>query len=109
MTFAASKLFADRYLPFVFGGYSDGNASQMEADLGVGLGFAFNTRRRAARDVLAIGFNWGSPSNGTYQDQYTTELFWRYQLTRELALTPAQLGVCHRVIQHRLCCAPACK
>ena len=36
-------------------------------------------------------FNWGRPNEtsfGDLDDQYTTELFWRYQLTTELAVTP---------------------
>ena len=89
VTFVASKLFADRYMPFVYGGYSDGDASQMEVDLGVGLGFAINTKNRAASDVLAIGVNWGSPTNPSYKDQYTTEVFYRFQLLKNIAFTPS--------------------
>ena len=38
--------------------------------------------------TVGAGFNWGKP-NGGGRDQYTTELFWRYQLTKELAVTPS--------------------
>jgi porin len=41
--------------------------------------------------VIGFGFNWGQPNEtsfGDVDDQYTTELFWRYQLTTELAVTP---------------------
>jgi porin len=44
------------------------------------------------RGVIGIGFNWGRPNEtsfGNLDDQYTTELFWRYQLTKELAVTPS--------------------
>jgi porin len=44
------------------------------------------------RGVIGFGFNWGKPNPVSFagtDDQYTTELFWRYQLTRELALTPS--------------------
>lgn len=89
VTFVASKLFQDRYMPFVYGGYSDGEATQMEADLGVGLGYGIETKNRAARDLLAIGVNWGRPSNPAYQDQFTTELFYRFQLLKNIAFTPS--------------------
>jgi len=44
------------------------------------------------RGVIGLGFNWGKPNQTSFagaDDQYTTELFWRYQLTRELAVTPS--------------------
>ena len=44
------------------------------------------------RGVIGFGFNWGRPNQtsfGDLNDQYTTELFWRYQLTKELAVTPS--------------------
>ncbi len=89
VTFVASKLFKDRYMPFVFGGYSDGEASQLEADLGVGLGYGIDTKNRAARDLLAIGVNWGRPSNPAFQDQFTAELFYRFQFLKNIAFTPS--------------------
>jgi carbohydrate-selective porin OprB len=39
-----------------------------------------------------FGFNWGSPNETSFggaDNQYTMELFWRYQLTKELAVTPS--------------------
>ena len=44
------------------------------------------------RGVLGFGFNCGRPNEISFagaDDQYTTELFWRYQLTTELAVTPS--------------------
>ena len=44
------------------------------------------------RGVIGLGFNWGKPNQTSFagaNDQYTTELFWRYQLTTELAVTPS--------------------
>ena len=98
----------DKWLPFIRGGYADDSGSLLQKSVSAGLGI----QPVPMRGVIGFGFNWGKPNQTSFDGadyQYTTELFWRYQLTRELALTPAQLGVCHRVIQHRLCCAPACK
>ena len=89
VTFVASRIFDDKWMPFVLGGISDGDASLFEADLVVGLGVGFNTKHRAARDVLGIAAGWGRPSNNVLQDQYTSEVFYRFQLVERLAITPS--------------------
>lgn len=88
-TFAASRLFDDRWYPFVLGGMSDGDASIFDADIAAGLGIAFDTRRNAARNVFGVAASWGSPSNDLLQDQTTAEMFFRTQLLDRLALTPS--------------------
>lgn len=88
-TFVASRLINDFWMPFAFGGISDGEASTFEADFAVGLGFAFNTVHRAARDVLGLAAGWGKPADDTLQEQYTTEAFYRFQLVKNLAITPS--------------------
>jgi porin len=43
------------------------------------------------RGVIGAALNWGRPNEtsfGDVDDQFTAELFWRYQLTKELAVTP---------------------
>lgn len=89
INFVASKLFADRYMPFAFGGYSDGGGAQMEVDFAVGMGLTFDTHKRAAKDVLALGVNWGRPANENFQDQTTIELFYRFPLLQNIAFTPS--------------------
>jgi hypothetical protein len=88
-TFAASRLFHDFWMPFVLGGISDGDASLFEADVVGGVGFAFNTKHRSARDVLAFAVGWGKPSNDRLQEQITSEVFYRLQLIERLAITPS--------------------
>ncbi|UCG22146.1 MAG: carbohydrate porin, partial [Deltaproteobacteria bacterium] len=43
-------------------------------------------------DLLGFGFNWGEPNEDTFgpglRDQYTTEAFFRWQLTPQFAITP---------------------
>jgi len=45
-----------------------------------------------ADNILAIGFNWGEPNSAVFgsglDDQYSVEAFYRWQLTREIAVTP---------------------
>ena len=89
VTLAASRLFNDRYFVFGFGGVSDGDATLFDADVAAGFGLALDTRRRAARDVLGLGVAWGRPSDDRLREQYTTELFYRFQLVERVALTPS--------------------
>ena len=39
-------------------------------------------------DVAGIGISWGKPADGTLRDQFTSEFFYRFQLTEFLAVTP---------------------
>ena len=43
----------------------------------------------AARDVLALAVGWGKPADDTLQEQWSTELFYRFQLVERLAITPS--------------------
>lgn len=78
----------DKLLPFVRAGFADDSGSLLEKSLSVGVGY----QPVPQRGVIGLGFNWGEPNPTSFpgaDDQYTTELFWRYQLTRELAVTPS--------------------
>lgn len=82
------KWINDRWLPFVRGGYTQDSGSLLERSLSAGVGF----QPVPKRGVVGLGVNWGKPNQASFAgagDQYTTELFWRYQLTRELAVTPS--------------------
>lgn len=82
------KWIGDKWLPFIRGGYADDSGSLLERSISVGLGY----QPVPMRGVIGFGFNWGKPNPISFEgadDQYTTELFWRYQLTRELAITPS--------------------
>jgi len=78
----------DQWLPFVRGGYTEDSGSLLEKSVTVGIGY----QPVPQRGVIGLGFNWGKPNPISFEearDQYTTELFWRYQLTKELAVTPS--------------------
>jgi len=78
----------DKWLPFIRGGYTEDSGSLLERSLTVGLGY----QPVPMRGVIGFGFNWGSPNETSFEgagNQYTAELFWRYQLTKELAVTPS--------------------
>ena len=78
----------DKWLPFVRGGYTEDSGSLLERSMTVGVGY----QPIPKRGVIGLGLNWGKPNQASFDgadDQYTTELFWRYQLTKELAVTPS--------------------
>lgn len=79
----AQKFHCDRWLPFFRFGYSDGDAALMQTTFSTGIGLL-----RDNRDVAGIGVSWGKPADGALRDQFTSELFYRFQLTQFLAVTP---------------------
>ena len=83
VTFSAQKFVNDRWLPFFRCGYADGDASLMQTTFTTGLGFV-----RRYKDVCGVGISWGAPANGALRTQFTSEIFYRYQLTQLLAITP---------------------
>jgi len=87
--FSASHLFADRWLPFVRAGWSDGGGGvPLETAAAVGVGYYL----REKSDLLALGFNWGRPSSETYgnglSDEYTLEFLYRIHLLKRFSVTP---------------------
>lgn len=79
----AQKFVGDRWLPFFRFGYSDGDAALMQTVFSTGLGL-----RRKNNDVSGIGISFGKPADGSLRDQFTSEYFYRFQLTQFLAVTP---------------------
>lgn len=95
VTMAASRLFDDRYYVFGLGGVSEGGGAVFDADAAVGVGLALRTSNRVAQDLIGLGVAWGRPANDRLQEQYTSELFYRFQLVERLAITPSVQYVRH--------------
>lgn len=90
VNFVASKLiFDDIAMPFIFAGLSEGGAAIFKKDVGLGVAFAFDTTASKARDVLGIGLAWGEPTNGNLQEQVTGEIYYRWQVLDNFAITPS--------------------
>lgn len=79
----AQKFLCEKWLPFFRFGYSDGDAALMQTTFSTGLGV-----RRNNNDVAGIGVSFGKPATGALRDQFTSEAFYRFQLTQFLAVTP---------------------
>ena len=75
-------------MPFVRAGYADDGGSALERTVSLGVG----TPMREGGDFLGVGVNWGQPNDSTFgadlSDQYMAEVFYRVQLTQNLAITP---------------------
>ena len=78
----------DKWLPFVRGGYTEDGGSILQKSISVGSGYYW----AKTSDLIGLAFNWGQPNETTWgsglRDQYTVELFYRWQLGQQLAVTP---------------------
>lgn len=74
-------------VPFLRYGYSDGGAALLR-HLVMG-GVAWTTAFNYKQDTIGLAASWGQPSNRSFDDQFTAELYYKMQLTRRLALTPS--------------------
>ena len=80
--------FKQKWLPFVRAGYADEGGSLTQKSVSVGFGYQPNP----GKNLLGIGLNWGQPNDDTWgpglDDQYTAEIFYRWQVSKALAVTP---------------------
>jgi porin len=76
------------FKPFLRGGYADDGGTLLQKS--IGAGFGYNTFE--GRDELGVGVNWGEPNENSFgsglKDQYVIETYYRYQLAKQLAITP---------------------
>ena len=64
----------------------------VDANLSAGFGWRPS---RFASDLLGLGTGWARPSDRALRHQYTEEVFYRFHLTENLALTPDVQLVCN--------------
>jgi porin len=85
---SASTFLNESFMPFVRGGYAKDGGSLLQRSLSAGLGH-YGGR---GSDVLGVAYNWGEPNETTFAPELSTqhglELFYRLQVTNELAITP---------------------
>ena len=89
LNFSVSRLLGERWMPFLRAGWANDGGSLLERS--VSAGFSYQAVR--GRDLLGVAFNWGRPNKHTFgpglDDQWTFEVFYRWQVLRELAVTPS--------------------
>jgi len=90
--FSFSLWLQDRYLPFLKAGYAHDGSSLLEKSVSAGLGYQPQPIGSDRGNILAVGVNWGEPNSTVLgsglDDQYAIEAFFRWQLLKELAVTP---------------------
>ena len=83
-----TKHVGGRWLPFVRAGWADDGGSLMQKSVSVGFGY----QKNPGKNLLGFGLNWGEPSESTWvpglDDQDTAELFYRWQVSKAIAITP---------------------
>lgn len=86
-TLSLAKFIGGKWMPFLRLGFSDGGGGALqEAAAALGLGWY-----GADRDLLGVGVAWGEPSEDTFlpglEEQWTAEVFYRWQLSSVFAVT----------------------
>lgn len=83
---SAHWFFDERFIPFARFGISNGKGENAfyTADIQIGHGYRFLNY-----DMLGISLSWNQPNIDDVKDQYTSELFYRLNLTAHLELTPS--------------------
>ena len=85
IAFSSYWLFNEFHMPFFRFGFSGGKAENTFYTKDVQIGYGLNFK---SHDLFGIAFSWAEPNIPDSKDQWTMELFYRYQLTRRLAFTP---------------------
>ena len=83
-----TRYLGKKWMPFIRAGYAKDGGALMQKSASVGLGY----QPVPKSDVLGVGFNWGEPNENTFgsglRDQYTADVYYRWQLTPRFAITP---------------------
>ena len=80
----AASIRAGNWRPFFRTGYSDGGGPSLDRAVSVGTGYD----ARGGKDLAGVGVNWGR-APGSTRNQYTMEVFYRYDPTDFFQITPS--------------------
>lgn len=83
IAFNVNKTIGENGMWFVRGGWSEGWLINRNLALGYGYRPA-----RAPSDLLGIAVGWANPTLDFLPEQFTAEVFYRFQVTPQLAVTP---------------------
>jgi len=89
--FSWSRYYNERVMPFVRVGYTDDSGSLLSKSVSAGFGYRPDPGTGTPGDLIGAAVNWGEVNELSFgeglDDQYTLELFYRWQLTPRFALT----------------------
>jgi len=85
MAFSAHWFFQDKFIPYARFGFSDGNGENAfyEKDIQIGHGLRFKSH-----DIFGTSFSWTETNISGTKSQMTVEVFYRFNLTDHLEITP---------------------
>jgi porin len=83
-----------KWLGFVRAGWADKSGSLLERSVSIGGGYTpGGLEQLGAASQLGFGLNWGRPNSALFgtklNDQYAAELYYRWQVADEIAITPS--------------------
>lgn len=84
LAFSAAWFINDRWMPFLRGGYSEGESALLEGNVSAGVGRYFSN----SKNLLGVGLGWGQPTDSSLESQVTSEVFYRLQIAENWAITP---------------------
>ncbi len=90
--FSFTHYIGDKWMPFFRAGYAKDGASFLERSVSAGFAYQPNPIGSSAGNLLGFGVNWGKANEAVYgsglRNQNAFELFYRLQVTKEIAVTP---------------------
>ncbi len=89
IAFSASSSVNEIWIPFFRGGWSEDGGSLYEASLSFGFGY----QPKRSHDQIGVGLNISRPNPSTFgpglNDQFTSEIFYRLQVSQNFVVTPS--------------------
>lgn len=89
--FSWSRYFNNQFMPFLRAGYTKDSSSLLGKSVSMGFGYRLDPLTAAPGNLLGAAVNWGKVNTLSFgpdlDDQYTMEVFYRWQTTEQLALT----------------------
>ena len=85
IAFSCEQEVGKRLVPFFRAAFSDGDATGVDEFVAVGLGV--EGELRAKEDLDGVALAWGSPNFSALDDQWTFEIFHRFQLSPAMQFT----------------------
>ena len=89
--FSWSRYYNNQFMPFIRAGYTDDSGSLLEKSVSVGFGYQPDSTAAVPGNLFGAAVNWGDVNDLSFgpglDDQYTAEIFYRWQTTEKLAMT----------------------
>ncbi|MGF1735035.1 carbohydrate porin [Photobacterium satsumensis] len=87
INFSASWFATDNIMPFIRGGFSDGDVAIYDKSISVGIGYYGLGK---PENTLGLAVNWAETNEVAFggDEQYTAELYYNMQLGKHVQITP---------------------